>query len=159
MKGLFTRHCIPCVLRTDNGRKFVISEFKRFVEERGIHLIASSRYHSRSNGKAKSVKIIESSFKKENDAWLGLSAYRATPLYGGPGPDEMLRARKLRTSLQLNSNRNDLRKGGTQERNRKEKDEGLLRTETSNRGDGTVTNWNWSPGERSQYGTVYSIWS
>ncbi|UYV70814.1 hypothetical protein LAZ67_8000723, partial [Cordylochernes scorpioides] len=60
----------------------------------------SSPKYPQSNGMAESaVKMIKARLKKSQDPYLGLLAYRTTPLENGFSPSELLMGRKLRTDL------------------------------------------------------------
>lgn len=98
-KGIFARHGIPEIVRTDNGPQFC-GEFKQFATQYGFQHITSSPRFPQSNGQVESaVGIAERILKKCKDPYLGLLAYRSTPLECGYSPAELLFGRKLRSTL------------------------------------------------------------
>ena len=91
MKATFARHGIPEIVRCDNRPQFVSREFQSFASEYGFTAITSSPRYPRSNGEAeRAVQTAKSLIKKNDDLYLGLLAYRATPLQNGLSPAEML---------------------------------------------------------------------
>ena len=100
LKGIFARHGIPETMRTDNGPQFQGEDFRKFCRTWGIKHVTSSPGFPQSNGKVESaVKIIKNIIKKEKDLWLGILAYRASPLLGEKSPSELLMGRRLRTTI------------------------------------------------------------
>ena len=100
LKGIFARHGIPETMRTDNGPQFQGEDFRKFCRTWGIKHVTSSPGFPQSNGKVESaVKIIKNIIKKEKDLWLGILAYRASPLQGEKSPSELLMGRRLRTTI------------------------------------------------------------
>ncbi|UYV78068.1 K02A2.6-like [Cordylochernes scorpioides] len=79
-KSIFAGHGIPKLVRMDNGLQFKNYLFQNFEKE-------------------SSVKMIKARLKKSQDPYLGLLAYRTTPLENGFSPSELLMGRKLRTDL------------------------------------------------------------
>ncbi len=53
LRSIFTTHGLPQSLVSDNATSFTSAEFKRFVQENGIHHITSAPYHPSTNGLAK----------------------------------------------------------------------------------------------------------
>ena len=98
---IFARHGIPEVLRSDNGPQYQSQAMEELAETYGfIHLTSSPRY-PRSNGLAeRSVQTIKGMFKRSDDPYLALLAYRTTPLpWCGLSPSQLLMGRKLRTTV------------------------------------------------------------
>ncbi|UYV78064.1 K02A2.6-like [Cordylochernes scorpioides] len=99
-KSIFAGHGIPKLVRMDNGLQFKNYLFQNFEKRFGFRHIMSSPKYLQSNGMAESsVKMIKARLKKSQDPYLGLLAYRTTPLENGFSPSELLMGRKLRTDL------------------------------------------------------------
>ncbi|UYV64942.1 K02A2.6-like, partial [Cordylochernes scorpioides] len=103
LKSIFARHGTPETMRSDNGPQFqkvLGSEFTKFSKEWSFKHITSSPKFPQSNGFIEAIiKNIKQSFKKEEDCYLTLQAYRTMPLESGYSPAELLMGRRLRTSV------------------------------------------------------------
>ncbi|UYV74341.1 K02A2.6-like [Cordylochernes scorpioides] len=103
LKSIFARHGTPETVRSDNGPQFqkvLGSEFSKFSKEWSFKQIISSPKFPQSNGFIEAIiKNIKQSFKKEEDCYLTLQAYRTMPLESGYSPAELLMGRRLRTSV------------------------------------------------------------
>ncbi|XP_027869193.1 uncharacterized protein K02A2.6-like [Xiphophorus couchianus] len=100
LKSVFARHGIPEVMITDNGPQFSCAAFATFAKLYGFSHITSSPRYPQSNGEAeRAVKTIKNLLKKAADPYLALLAYRATPLWNGYSPAELLMGRRLRTTV------------------------------------------------------------
>ncbi|XP_077486667.1 uncharacterized protein LOC144097947 [Amblyomma americanum] len=104
LSAMFARYGIPIELCTDNGPQFSSQEFAAFAKEYDFAHVTSSPHYPQSNGLAeKGVQIVKRIMKKTQDArhdfWLGLLAYRSTPLIDGQSPGELLQGRRLRSNL------------------------------------------------------------
>ncbi|UYV82085.1 K02A2.6-like [Cordylochernes scorpioides] len=103
LKSIFARHGTPETVRSDNGPQFqkvLGSEFSKFSKEWSFKHITSSPKFPQSNGFFEAIiKNIKQSFKKEEDCYLTLQAYRTMPLESGYSPAELLMGRRLRTSV------------------------------------------------------------
>ncbi|UYV77528.1 K02A2.6-like, partial [Cordylochernes scorpioides] len=103
LKSIFARHGTPETVRSDNGPQFqkvLGSEFSKFSKEWSFKHITSSPKFPQSNGFIGAIiKNIKQSFKKEEDCYLTLQAYRTMPLESGYSPAELLMGRRLRTSV------------------------------------------------------------
>ncbi|UYV63745.1 K02A2.6-like, partial [Cordylochernes scorpioides] len=103
LKSIFDRHGTPETVRSDNGPQFqkvLGSEFSKFSKEWSFKHITSSPKFPQSNGFIEEIiKNIKQSFKKEEDCYLTLQAYRTMPLESGYSPAELLMGRRLRTSV------------------------------------------------------------
>ena len=96
LKSIFTRHGIPNILRSDNGPKFVSTEFDELSNEHSFTFVTSSQKLPQANEKAKrAVQTIKNALKKEKDPVKALMSYRATSLENGYGPAEMLFGRNI----------------------------------------------------------------
>ena len=85
MKRHFAHHGILDECVSDSGLQFDSHEYSQFTRDYGFHLVKSSPYYSRSNGKAESaVKMARKILKKSyhEDLYLALLAYRNTPQQG-----------------------------------------------------------------------------
>lgn len=99
-KAIFARMGIPKLVCTDNGTQYTAKEFTEFAEYFGFEHIKSSPHHQSANGEAeRAVRTIKNMLKKEQDPFLALLNYRATPLEQGKSPAELLMNRKIRTRI------------------------------------------------------------
>lgn len=101
---IFARYGIPLEVCSDNGPQFASHEFAVFASRYEFQHITSSPGFPQSNGLAeKGVQIVKKILKRtqetQQDFWLGLLSYRATPLEDGRSPGELLQGRRLRTRL------------------------------------------------------------
>lgn len=102
LKSVFSRHGIPEVLVSDNGKQFVSQEFDQFSREYRFRRVTSSPRYPQANGEVeRMVKTIKGLLLKSNDPFLALLAYRDTPGQLGSTPAELLMSRRLRTTLPL----------------------------------------------------------
>ena len=89
MKSIFPRHGIPEVLRSNNGPRYALEEFRKCVHEYGFqHVMSFPKYPQRA------VQTMKSLFKKKNDPYMALLVYRTSPLENGASPAELLMGRK-----------------------------------------------------------------
>ena len=99
-KSIFARYGIPVELTTDNGPQFSANVFSEFSNTYGFTHKTSSPHFPQSNGEAKrAVQTTKQILAKNKDPYLGLLAYRSTPLENGYSPSELLMGRKLRTMI------------------------------------------------------------
>jgi predicted aspartyl protease len=107
-KSVFSRHGIPYELHSDCGTQFAAqtnclenAEFKKFTKEYNFKLVTSSPGHHQSNGSAEAgVKIAKNILRKGGDPYMGLLAYRNTPITSnGLSPAQLLFKRMLRDNL------------------------------------------------------------
>eukprot|EP00731_Ephydatia_muelleri_P009037 Em0004g1375a len=100
MKSIFARHGIPNEVVSDNGPQFSSNVFHSFAGEYGfVHTTSSLRY-PQGNGEAEqAVRTVKNILDKAKDPYLGLLAYRSTPLRNGYSPSELLMNRRLRTTV------------------------------------------------------------
>lgn len=100
LKSIFARHGIPEVFISDNGPQYSSSLFATFSREYKFNHITSSPRYPQANGEAeRAVKAIKAMLDKCSDPYLGLLAYRTTPLENGYSPAELLMGRKLQSTL------------------------------------------------------------
>ena len=101
-KSIFARYGIPEVVISDNGPQFSSEAYRKFSNNYLFKHITSSPYYPRSNGEAeRAVATIKSLFKKEDDPYLALLAYRSTPLQNGYSPSELLMCRKIKSLIPI----------------------------------------------------------
>ncbi|XP_037501465.2 uncharacterized protein K02A2.6-like [Rhipicephalus sanguineus] len=104
ISAIFSRYGIPAQVCTDNGPQFASSDFAAFAKRYDFEHITSSPNFPRSNGLAeKGVQIVKRILKKttegREDFWLGMLAYRSSPLEDGRSPGELLQGRRLRSTV------------------------------------------------------------
>ncbi|KAJ3649934.1 hypothetical protein Zmor_021650 [Zophobas morio] len=106
LKDIFSHHGIPEELRSDNGKQFDSLEFRTFAKDYGFRWVSSSPEFQQSNGQAESaVKLLKTILKKNEDPFLGMLAYRNTPLSCGASPAQLLFGRQLRDRVPAISRR------------------------------------------------------
>lgn len=99
-KKVFARYGIPSVLRSDNGPQFNNLTFKQFATGYNFKHVTSSPTYAQSNGMAeRAVQLVKKILAKSEDPYLGLLAYRNTPLTSGASPAQLLMGRRLRDNL------------------------------------------------------------
>lgn len=104
LSAMFARYGVPLEVCTDNGPQFSSYEFAEFARKYDFSHVTSSPHYPQSNGLAeKGVQIVKRLLKKSQDSgedfWLGLLAYRSTPLEDGRSPGELLQGRRLRSDV------------------------------------------------------------
>ncbi|CAB4021418.1 Transposon Ty3-G Gag-Pol poly [Paramuricea clavata] len=109
MKVTFARHGIPDIVHSDNGPCYSSQEFADFKTKWGFKHVTSSPHFPSSNGlvekAVQTVKnIISKSIESGTDPYLGLLAYRSTPLDNHKSPAELLMGRTLKTDLPVVEN-------------------------------------------------------
>ena len=109
MKVTFARHGIPDIVHSDNGPCYSSQEFADFKTKWGFKHVTSSPHFPSSNGlvekAVQTVKnIISKSIDSGTDPYLGLLAYRSTPLDNHKSPAELLMGRILKTDLPVVEN-------------------------------------------------------
>jgi transposase InsO family protein len=100
LKSIFALHGIPDIVMSDNGPQYSSETFRNFTSEYGFTHVTSSPLYPQSNGEAEcAVQTAKNILKKNEDPYLGLLAYRSTPLHNGLSPSQLLMGRRLRTTL------------------------------------------------------------
>ena len=85
---------------TDNGPQFTSGEFRDFVQFCGVRHVTSSPHNPSANGQTERGVQIAKKILKQDDPWLALMHYRATPTAAtGVSPSELFIGRKIRTTL------------------------------------------------------------
>ena len=101
LKALFAVHGIPAVLMSDNGPQFDSTEMKSFAERYKFSHVTSSPHYPKSNGFIERMfRTVKQLMKYEDDTYLALLNYRATPLpWCGLSPSQLLMGRRIRTPV------------------------------------------------------------
>ena len=100
LKSIFSHHGIPESVVSDNGPQYSALAFEEFAKEYGFSHTTSSPKYPQANGTAeRAVKTVKRILLKNQDPYLAMLTYRATPLENGYSPAELLMGRKLRTTL------------------------------------------------------------
>nr|XP_022912236.1 uncharacterized protein K02A2.6-like [Onthophagus taurus] len=103
MKKIFARFGIPKVVKSDNGPQYKNHHFVNFAKTYGFKHITSSPKYPKSNGLAeRAVQTVKNISKKNEDIYLGLLAFKNTPLKCGVSPAQLFFARNLRDTLPRN---------------------------------------------------------
>lgn len=104
-KDTFARVGVPRELRCDNATPFVSAEFREFLQSWNITLTTSSPKFPQSNGQAESaVKIVKRILQSCKDPYLGLLAYRSTPLGNLQySPAQLAMGRQLRSPIPVST--------------------------------------------------------
>ncbi len=101
MKGVFARHGIPEIVRSDNGPQYSSHEFASFADSYGFQHLTSSPYFAQSNGQdERMVQTVKRLLLNCSDPFMALLTYRATPLaWCGLSPAELSMGRQIRTTV------------------------------------------------------------
>ena len=100
LKPILARHGTPDTVVSDNGPQFASHEFKEFAAEYGfVHITSSPRYPQSNGAIERCVQTIKARLTKSKDPNIGLMEYRATPLFNGYSPAQLLFGRQIKTTL------------------------------------------------------------
>ena len=100
LKSIFSRHGYCDTLISDGGPQYSSEQFKQFMADCQINHITSSPKFPQGNSEAeRAVQTVKKLFDKNDDPYVALLNYRATPLANGLSPSELLFGRKLKTHL------------------------------------------------------------
>ncbi|XP_015748886.1 PREDICTED: uncharacterized protein K02A2.6-like [Acropora digitifera] len=99
-KELFSTHGIPDIVISNNGPCFSALSLQEFAAKYGfLHTTSSPRYPRANVEVERAVRTVKGLLKKNDDPYLALLSYRATPPQTGLSPSELLMGRRLRTQL------------------------------------------------------------
>ena len=100
LKSFFARHGIPELLISDNAGQYTSEEFREFTHKYQFRSVTSSPRYPRANGSAeRMVQTMKNILDKSADPFLGLLAYRTSPLSTGFSPAELMMNRTLRSTI------------------------------------------------------------
>ena len=100
LKEMFARWGICDKITTDNGPQFSSDEFRQFAEDYGFEHVTSSPGFPQSNGEAERAVQIAKKILRQDDIFLGLMTYRATPVAAtGKSPAQIMTQREMKTRL------------------------------------------------------------
>ena len=105
LKGMFSEHGIPKVIRSDNGPQYASAQFANFCLSWGITHETSSLHYPQSNGFAEAcIKSVKHTLQQAKysgaNLHLALLALQATPIDTKlPSPAELLYQCQLRTTI------------------------------------------------------------
>ena len=95
LKEMFARWGICDKITTDNG-----PQFRKFAEDYGFEHVTSSPGFPPSNGEAERAVPIAKNILRQDDIFLGLMTYRATPVAAtGKSPAQIMTQREMKTRL------------------------------------------------------------
>nr|XP_023665577.1 uncharacterized protein K02A2.6-like [Paramormyrops kingsleyae] len=100
LKATFARFGIPEQIVSDNGPQFISEVWRDFCATCDIQHITSSPHNPQGNGHAERAVQTAKRILKQEDPWLALMSFRATPNTSTSiSPAELLMGRKIRTTL------------------------------------------------------------
>ena len=100
LKKIFARHGVPETLVSGNGPQFSLSEFKAFSDFWNFQHVTTSPHFPQANGAAERAVRTAKHILNQDDVFLALLVYRASPIVElKVSPAELAYGRKLRTTL------------------------------------------------------------
>ena len=100
LKSFFCRHGIPLTFVSDNAGQFTSDLFEEFAEKWNFVQTTSSPRYPQANGAAERAVRTAKEILAQDDPFLALLTYRATPIPElGASPAELAYGRRLRTTL------------------------------------------------------------
>ena len=102
LKILIARFSIPEIVVSDNGPQFGSAIFKQFGQEYGFQHHKSDPYFPQENGCAERAVRTAKRILAQDDIFMSLMTFRATPLdTTGYSPTQLLVCRQIRTRLPM----------------------------------------------------------
>ena len=100
LKNIFACWGVPEELVSDNGGQFNADVFQKFAFEYGFTQTFTSPHFPQANGEAESGVKIAKKILQQEDIFVALMAYRATPVTAtGVSPSELMMGRRIRTTV------------------------------------------------------------
>ena len=101
MKGVFARHGIPEVVRSNNGPQYSSHEFALFADSYGFQHSTGSPHFPQSNGQEeRMVQTVKRLLSNCSDPFMALLTYRVPTLaWCGLSPAELSMGRQIRTTI------------------------------------------------------------
>ena len=100
LKSVFARWGVPEELLSNNGTQCKSALFDEFKVKYGFQHTTSSPHQHQANGAAESTVRISKHILKQEDPFLAVMAYRATPVPAtGKTPSELIMGRQIRTTV------------------------------------------------------------
>ena len=100
LKSIFARWGILEISISDNDPPFLAAAFESFSNQYGFTHVTSSPYLPQANGEAEIAVKIAKRILKQEDPFMALKVYRATPISAtAVSPSQLMMGRRLRTTV------------------------------------------------------------